>query len=205
MNRAVMLGVLLGCSDPVGDDAIEITGYLDASRVSFTRVEDDIAAVGREAAASPLSTVRLENETSGELREGLATEAGTFFVSVPAVDTDRLVLAVDGAGPDDQVAYDVAPHGAFPPHTHIVAHVDPHDLHVAVVEVTFESVRDDGRVWVTNPGAEGTVVLLDPSEGGLVHGGRLEGVEGDLLRAHWVPEIGGSSLAIEIPVGAPAR
>lgn len=204
MRRALLLGVLFGCQDPDGNGAIEITGYLDSARVSWTRFGDDVQALGRDAAATAGATVSLENATSGDFGEALATELGAFLVSVPADDADRLVLAVLGAPSEDEITHDVPSHGTFPSYVRAVAHADPHDPHVAVVEVAFEPARDDGRIWVTNPHVEGAVVVLDTFDGGLVHGGHLEASEGDTLQAHWVPDAGVGSLAIEVPVGAPA-
>jgi hypothetical protein len=204
MRWTALMVALLGCQDPDGNGAIEITGYLDRSRVGWTRFGADVVALGSEAAASSGSTVSLENTVSGELRDAVATDLGTFLLAVPAADADRLVLRVDGAPAGDDLAHDVPAHGAFPDHVHLVAHADPHDPNVALVEVAFDPARDDGRIWVANPQVDGAVAVLDTADGGFLHLGQLDGSEGDVLRAHWAPDDGVESVEVEVPVGAAA-
>lgn len=197
---------VLGCVDPSEggeDSAIEITGYLDASRVAWTTLGTQVQAAGLEGAASPGSVALLENETAGETAEGPVGDLGTFVVAVAAAAGDHLVLYVDDAPAEDEVTHDVPTHPPFPETEYAVAHTSDAHPDLVVVEVAFVAPQPDGHVWAANHRVD-AVVVLDRFDGDHLHGGHLVGVAGDWLLLWWVPLEGVESQALEVEVAPSA-
>lgn len=200
MPHWIALFVACQPPEPGGDEAIEITGYLDASRVSWTVLDDRVQAAGSDGAASPGSDVLLTNLDSGAEVEGSASDAGAFVLLIPAADGDVLELRVADDAAEHDVVTDRAP---FPTPTHASAVTDPHRDHVAVVELAYDPPLTGGHVWVSNPHHDGAVILLDAFSGGAFHGGHVEAVAGDVLLLWWVPAGGVESLPLELEVANP--
>lgn len=176
---------LLGCRDEdPGPGAIEITGYLDAGRVAVTSDGSTAYALGEPGATDAGAEVQLGNADSGASSTVVASDDGSFALSVAATNGETVELVVTGAPDGDAVSVDVAPALAFPEALHLVAHADPHEPDVAVVEVHFDPGRTDGAVWAANP-ARAAVAVLAAADGGTLHSGAVAGAEGETLLFVW--------------------
>jgi hypothetical protein len=205
MNRAYLAAALAVAACSAGTDdsepgAIEVTGYLDASRVAIAAQGGRATAIGRDGAASPGSEIELTNATRGSASTGIASDLGTFVVDVAAADGDELTLRASGASPGDDLALTLGPSEPFPETNHLLAYVDPHDHELVTVEVWLATARLDGRAWATDPASE-AVAVLEPSEGGALHSGHLAGAEGDELLLTWVADA--PSTGVVVVVGLP--
>ena len=83
---------------------IEVTGYLDASKVKTTTSsplnsssEVLVTIIGIQDAATPLRELTAINERSGTSNNTIVAQDGSFVVAVPALLGDTINLTVDGA------------------------------------------------------------------------------------------------------------
>lgn len=203
--RAWGLLWLTGCQQPTdpGPGAIEITGYLDASRVAWTWTGAVALAAGLEEATSASTRVSLANARSGASTVLFSGEDGAFVVSIEAALGDSLTLEASGAAESDTAHREVIEPPAFPEYVHVDAQVDPHQEGLVFVEVQLDPPREDGRLWVINQGQDTVVAALDVHEQGALHGGSVHGIEGDTLLLWFVPDAGPESAPIDVSV-APA-
>ena len=199
---------LLGCQGlGVGpdDQAIEITGYLDVERISWTYHDDQAQAAGVEGATAAEATVVLTNLGTETRAETTASILGTFALSVPAQAGDHLELRVVEAPDEEVVEHDVvADRPAFPDPVAAHATVDPHYDAAVIVELAFDPPLEGGHVWAVNPSTDVGPTVLRAFDQGAIHGGEVRGVLGDVLRLHWVPLDGPESLPYELEVRAPS-
>jgi hypothetical protein len=181
--------LLLGCRDPGdGPGAIEITGYLDSSRVSFTWDGETVLAAGIAGATAAGSEISLEHE--GERTTGLSSEDGGFSLALPASLGDQLLLQVA----EEVLHHEVVEHPPFPEGSHVLAVVEEGD---ALVEVTLDPPREDGQIWVVNHTHPADPVTLDLHLEGELHQGHVQGVVDDLLLLWFVPQEGLPSAPLE--------
>lgn len=196
-----LLGLVAGCADPAAPGAIEVTGYLDASRITFTQLNGLAVAAGLDGATSVNATVDFTNVTTGDAQSATAGDAGAFVALVEAEDGDHLALRGADSPSDGQVVHDVQPDLPFPDAVAITGTPDPHDPDLTVVEVSFSPGRLDGRVWASDwPRSD--VVVLDVLEHGALHTGRVQGNAGILL-VHWVFDDGTATNALAVGTPLP--
>lgn len=191
--------VFVACQDPVGEPAIEITGYLDGTGVVFAVGDDRVSALGRQGAASAGSDVRLEAPATGGVDVRTVRDDGSFVLGLPGAPGDVLRLSVVGADAGETVVYDVADPPAFPITEAITVQPDPSAVGAVAIEVTLASARTDGRVWAAVQ-ETGSVVVLEVHNSGRLHLGTAEGGSGDTVLLGWVPDDGTTSQVVTVPV-----
>ncbi|MBX2799358.1 MAG: hypothetical protein KTR31_16910 [Myxococcales bacterium] len=188
-------------SEPGDPGAIEITGYLDASRVTWTSDADTVQAAGGEGVAPASAWLLLSNLTSGDAERARASAVGAFAVGVQAIAGDRLELSLLDAQGSDVAAHDVpVERPPFPETVQALARVDPHADAAAVVEVVFEPPQWRGHVWAVNRSLDGVVEILTVLDAGRIHGGRLRALQGHEVWLYWVPVEGQESRPLALTV-----
>ena len=173
------LVLAMGCqNDAAFRRPIEITGYLDPTRVeltSRTQVGVDavtIAVAGRPGATTSADPLVIRNERSEEEVEVDPTEDGGFWASIDALAGDEIGIAQEGA---EAIAVAVELFEPLP-EREVAAHMSD-DEERAVVTVTFPGGLDEGWiVSLANPflslivdlertgeaGFEGQIAVADP-------------------------------------------
>ena len=201
----VLLDVAPACQPPrggpgAGDEAIEITGYLDTSRISWTHYGDRSQVAGQQGATTPEATVVLANLHTEARIEATASVLGAFVLSIPAAAGDHLELWAEEAPEDELVEHDVVTdRPPFPEPLSAHATLGPHH-DVAVVELSFEPPLEGGHVWVVNPNTDAAASVLNAFDHGTIHGGEIRGSVGDQLLLYWVPMDGPESLPLELEI-----
>jgi hypothetical protein len=186
---------LVGCVEPAGspDEAIEITGFLDGSRVSWTLVDGRVSAAGQQGAVQAAAELVLSHDGLGTTATASAGEDGAFVVEVAGEQGDAFTLSVVGV--DDHTSHTEPARPDFPAHASAVAtHLADHQVQV---EVAFVEAQGMGHVWASNH-ARGATQPLEVHEDGLLHIGRVAGDLDDWLVLFWVPAEGAESLGIEV-------
>jgi hypothetical protein len=145
----------LGCtSDSTIHHPIEITGYLDPSRMELTsrtqvgaEASALIAVAGRPGATTSTDPLAITNAQSEEEVEVDPTAEGAFWASIDALAGDEIEIAQEGA---ETVALVVEPFESLPEREVDVGFSDDHER--AVVTVSFVGGLDEGWiVSVANP------------------------------------------------------
>lgn len=172
MSRWMLL--VTACRAPGPPGAIEVTGYLDGSRVRFVSTPGAVSALGSEAATEAGAAVVLENDARSRREGATADPAGSFVVTVAALPEDVVRLYVLGAASTDEVDQVVLPQLPFPAWTHADATLDPDHPTDAIVSVSLDPPRADGVVWAADVDL-GATVLLDVHNDGALHQGVLPG------------------------------
>ena len=149
------LVVALGCqSDSTIGHPIEITGYLDPTRMELTSrtqvgAEESatIAVAGRPGATTLTDPLLIRNARSEEEIDADPTADGGFWTSIDARAGDEIQIAQEGA---EAVALTVDPFESLPEREVGVHLSDDHSR--AVVTVSFVGGLDEGWiVSVANP------------------------------------------------------
>ncbi|MED5465411.1 MAG: hypothetical protein VX699_12235 [Myxococcota bacterium] len=115
----VLIGFLalsVGCytgdtlEDNNGPAQIEVTGYLDGSRIKTTLSSPLnpthpvlLSIVGESHAAPPFATVLAHNPRSDETVETSATANGSFLLHLSVLQGDTLAVSLEGHEPTDSV------------------------------------------------------------------------------------------------------
>jgi hypothetical protein len=194
LPRWGVCALLLACQDPGdGPGAIEITGYLDSSRVSFTWDGESALAAGTAGATDAVVELSLENVRSGEQALGLSSEEGAFSLALLAAPGDTLELRAS----EQSLHHEVVEPPPFPDAAHVQATLEGDH---ALVEVSLDPPREDGRIWVVNHTHPADPVTLEVHVQGALHQGQVQGVAEDLLLLWFVPDDGPASAPIEHPI-----
>jgi hypothetical protein len=144
----------MGCqNDAAFRRPIEITGYLDPTRVELTSRtqvgvdEVTISVVGRPGATTSAEPLSIRNERSDEEVEVDPTADGGFWATIDALAGDEIAIGQQGA---ETIAVAVEPFETLP-EREASAHLSD-DQERAIVSVHFAAGLDEGWVVsVANP------------------------------------------------------
>jgi len=207
--QALLLAFATACGGTKDDEsttgektpAIEITGYLDGDKVSWSSYDDLVIAAGTEDAASAGSSMTLTNlDIDIAPTEGTVADDGSFSIDVTGTLGDNLVLEVTDAPEEEQVHYEVTDLPPFPETESVHAVVDPHHDGHALVEVVLTN-HEAGWIVASNPRRH-VAVELSTGDSLVVHQGLIAGMAGEWLVLHWMTGTDASSGAIEVEIRA---
>jgi len=195
MIRYIPLLVAIACASPSDDggtdtDAIEITGYLDASRISITSLGSaatgDVAhaVIGEPGAAEIGLDVMVLNERTGGYDVAAPADDGSFGLTIDATEGDALTITQGDADPVEVSADDLIDFPELSFH-HLLP---PNDEHLVLVELEFvEPQHTLDFVMHTLHGAAAPLTHFDDSRHtftGHIHAGAdqwilFHGLDGD--------------------------
>lgn len=205
MSRLLLLAAL-GCAQPTLDTdespkGIEITGYLDASRVGVSLLDDlggsaRADVLGLPGATGESGEISIRNDTSGtELIVQVAAD-GSFVGRAEVNEGDALVVArVDGNA--EALALSVQEQPAFPGLADQIVH-GPDPQGQATVELTFlEAPAADLSILLTSELSH-EVVVMDVI--GLTAEGTIAASSGHLVVVHGFHATDGGTSGVELLV-----
>jgi hypothetical protein len=153
----IALLAVFACGEPTFEPnpGIEITGYLDGGRISWTRASDGDPAwiAGEPDAAGEGEVTAFEGES--DLGAATVAEDGSFFLEVDAAVTTTLEVR---QGDADPVSLAIAPLPPFPTDAVVTAHTPGADG-IAGIDVVLAAPTTLVRLVATAP-ATGEVTTL---------------------------------------------
>lgn len=189
MIKFLPLLVALGCTSPNGDGsdsdgAIEITGYLDASRISVTSIESAAsvevihAVIGEPEAAESDLDVMILNDRTGDYDVATAGDDGSFGLQIMAMEGDILTLT---QGDAEAVEVRSESHSDFPELVQFVVS-PPNAESIVFVELEFVLAPTDLDFVMHT--LHGHVAHLVPGDNEHLYDGHIGAVGGDLVLIH---------------------
>lgn len=193
--------VLIGCQSTKDKDGIEITGYLDSSRVTVSTASDPgatgvtVLVAGAPGAASDMDVVEIVNLDTGGSVDADVAEDGSFAAPTSAAVGETLELGGSGADPIEVAFEQPTP---FPDYLSLNPHPpDADGLVLVTLELTAPHPTVD--VLLSNPlRSLSAWTTADQA----IYTGSIEGQVGDLIWVQALPADHAPTLAIEIPVPA---
>ena len=199
MRTLPLAMALIACQNAKDTDGIEITGYLDASRISVTTASDPTAGsvtvvVAGAPGAAEAETLTITNLDSSGSVDASVSKDGSFAEPFAATVGETLQLDA-GADPIELVFDEPVP---FPAYVSINPHAPDADRQVAVT-VELASPHPDMAILVSNYSASRAAWL---SVDDAIYTGSILGDVGDLLWVQAFTPEDKPTLAVEIPVPA---